>query len=123
MPKPIAVFVAICMIALMLYGAMMLHSAAQLDPLVDRVVALLTSTDTVYAPGYSEHAFRQAVRTGTSEQEVRALLGPPLSETPQPNGRHWAHYSKLVSRDRNWWQRVICFRDGRVDGFMAGLID
>ena len=47
--------------------------------------------DTVYAAGYSPEAFRRAIRTGTTEQEVLELLGPPLREDAQPGG-HWASY-------------------------------
>lgn len=78
--------------------------------------------DKVYAAGYSPEAFRRAIRTGTTEQEVLELLGPPLREDAQPGG-HWASYSKPAHRDSNSWRRVICFREGRVVGFQVGLSD
>jgi hypothetical protein len=48
------------------------------------VTPLFFQEDTEYAPGYSAAAFQQ-LRVGMSEQEVRALLGPPIEGDAVPS--------------------------------------
>jgi hypothetical protein len=117
--RPILLGVATVAIALIALAA---HGLTSLDPLPDELLSLIAPMDTVYAAGYSPDAFRRAIRTGTTEEEVRALLGPPLHVDAQPHG-HWDSYSRPGSRDKNSWSRVICYREGRVEGFMVGLSD
>jgi hypothetical protein len=52
---------------------------ASTDPIRDRVVAVLLRDKTVYTESFSEDVFR-TIAMGTSEQEVRRLLGTPYGQ-------------------------------------------
>lgn len=89
------------------------------DPLRDQVFSLIVPMDTEYAPGYSTAAFR-AVHLGMSEEQVLALLGPPLRE-PRWDKNHYAFYS-ISPSDGNYWQRILGYDEqGRVAGITVGL--
>ena len=89
------------------------------DPLRDQVFSLIVPMDTEYAPGYSTAAFR-AVHLGMSEEQVLALLGPPLRE-PRWDNHHYAFYS-ISPSDGNYWQRILGYDEqGRVAGITVGL--
>jgi hypothetical protein len=81
-------------------------------------ISLLASVeDTVYAPGYSDGAFRR-LRIGMSEQEVAGLLGEPLEKydtDPDLHGgflRGWK-YARSAN-DQSYRVRCVRFREGRV---------
>lgn len=83
-----------------------------LDGLDGLLFSLGSDISTVYAPGYSDHAFRR-VRVGMSSNEVVALLGPPLVVTIHTDGREgWAYSDK--ERDTSHFQRGVSFRNGVV---------
>jgi inner membrane protein len=50
------------------------------DPVREGIVGFVLREDTAYASGFSERAFR-SITPGTSDQEVRRLLGAPLGES------------------------------------------
>ena len=84
---------------------------------------------TVYAPSYREDRFAQ-VRIGMTRQEVNALLGTPLRNTPLP-GESWRLdecwvYSRPPGPGYwgdNYWRRWIFFGPGKDDKVKAIVND
>jgi hypothetical protein len=77
------------------------------------------SSETVYAPRYSDFAFRR-VHTGMTAGEVTKLVGPPLRELLRPYGLVWVYSDSPVSR--SYRRRLVIFaRDGRVSEVSAGF--
>ena len=76
---------------------------------------LARKEDTVYAPKYTDAAFRQ-LAVGMSEQQVTDLLGPPLEvhshEDDGVTSVGW-RYSRSA-RGASYRIRVLRFRDGHV---------
>ena len=56
------------------------------------VIQPFTLTSTRYGTGYSEAAFRK-LTIGASEGNVRAVLGPPITEFTNNAGEHTMIYS------------------------------
>ena len=71
----------------------------------------LFQEDTIYAPGYSDTAFRK-VTVGMSQAEVLALLGPPISEWEACDNMAMG-WSKSPG-DTHYRQRVVFFQNGVV---------
>ena len=82
---------------------------------MDGLDALLFSRmfqeDTVYAPGYSDAAFRK-VTVGMSQAEVLALLGPPLNEWESCDNMAMG-WSKSLE-DSHYRKRTVFFQNGVV---------
>jgi hypothetical protein len=79
--------------------------------------SLSLEEDTVYAPGYSDAAFR-GIRRGMSVEEVHKLLGPPLSRWDVSWTDDGGNFSERWSHspgDTNFRNRVVRFRAGHVD--------
>lgn len=57
---------------------------------------LIYSERTTYAPGYTEGGFRR-IKVGMSEQEVVALVGPPLTVRTQNLWESWYYYPQVSS--------------------------
>ena len=68
----------LCLALCLACGAGILHFVL-FDGLDNLIFSLLLKDTTVYAPGYSEQAFK-TIRRGMSEHEVFTMLGKPLSE-------------------------------------------
>jgi inner membrane protein len=81
----------------------------------DGVLSTVLREDTEYASGYSEGSFR-TITLGAAEDDVRRLLGPPLSEVRSPAGAPtdvcWV-YSRSPT-DRAFRARGLCFSKGKV---------
>ena len=71
----------------------------------------LFQEDTVYAPGYSDTAFRK-VTVGMSQAEVLALLGPPISEWESCDNMAMG-WSRSPG-DTHYRQRAVFFQNGVV---------
>ena len=106
--------------ALFLVGVVLLWGATASGLLIDGVSGLIWGTrlseDTVYAPGYSDAAFRR-ITVGMTIAEVHRRLGPPLrtwalspSSDPGEIGERWSY----SPGDTNYRCRVLLFRSGRV---------
>lgn len=85
---------------------------------VDGAVLALVMGDTgTYAPGYSDRAFR-SVRSGMTQEDVRAILGEPLKAESVPELRPagsvvWA-YSASVRKGNFRVRSVVFGPEGRV---------
>jgi hypothetical protein len=79
-------------------------------PMNDFVESLLFfPDDTIYAPGYSENAFRK-IGAGQLEEEVLALLGEPLEKKLSPaSGHEYWYYSEHGPRYQNFWNKIVIF--------------
>lgn len=76
-----------------------------LDGVVGLVAPVFLDTDTSYAPGYTERAFR-AVSVGTVPAQVESLLGKPLTES-------WTYGSRYGTQDVPC--AILWIRDGKVE--------
>jgi hypothetical protein len=100
-----------------------------LDGLGGLVFGLLGEEDTVYAPGYSDRAFRQ-VEIGMSQQEVLSLLGEPISPfrlTGEPLmdwsrafPAEWCWEYSHSPSDSDFRIRCVYIENGKVVGKRAG---
>jgi hypothetical protein len=87
-----------------------------LDGFGGLVFGALYTEDTVYAPVYSDAAFRQ-VRRGMPESEVHALLGSPLDRwviTPRLDGPDTRERWSRSPGDTHHRCRVVLYRQGAV---------
>ena len=84
-------------------------------PIGDAILSRVLHEDTEYAGGYSEASFRR-IALGAAEDDVRQLIGPPLSEVRSPAGAPtdvcWV-YSRSPSH-RAFRARGFCFSNGKV---------
>jgi hypothetical protein len=84
------------------------------------VVPLLLKTDTEFAAGYSNAAFRQ-VRVGMTADDVITLLGTPLGTWPRDDaGREWWSWSRSPG-DHSYRVRTVLLEQGRVTGVGHGF--
>lgn len=78
------------------------------------ILPIIYDEKTRYAPGYREEAFR-SLKPGMSEEEVRKLLGEPLSRRTIPDGRTVLYYSEQATPTDNYLMRNLVFDDqGRL---------
>ena len=107
-----------CLVSVLV--AVIVH-VATLDGLNGFVWSCLFQEDTLYASGYSDHAFR-LVRKGMSEAEVRSLLGNPLELYPPDRFRDWTsiRFSKSPG-GTHYRSRVVNVRGGVVIGKLANF--
>ncbi len=75
------------------------------------ILPLIYEQDTRYSAGYRDEVFR-ALTVGTSEGEVRRLLGEPLTTYRLDDGRSVWHYSQRGSKSKNFYVRVLEFDTG-----------
>ncbi len=87
--------------------------------LYDGVSAVAANVETRYAPGYSDAKFRE-VAVGHSREDVRALLGEPLTEWTLGASETW-NYSDSPSQGDYWIRRVVFDRTGHVSRIDAEL--
>jgi inner membrane protein len=85
------------------------------EPLGDAIVSIVLREDTEYAAGYAEQLF-QTIKPGAAADDVRGLLGPPLSDVQSPVGAAsdacWV-YSRSPSHHA-FRARGLCFSNGKV---------
>ena len=85
------------------------------DPVRENVVAFLLRDRTMFTDGYSEQSFR-SIAKGTSDLEVRRLLGTPHRVLGGPRESCWVY---------SWSQRfafrlrMVCFDHTTVDGVVS----
>jgi outer membrane protein assembly factor BamE (lipoprotein component of BamABCDE complex) len=72
---------------------------------LDRVASWLYSSDTEYAPGFSEQAF-SAISEGVDHQEVLKSLGKPINQVSL-DGREYWHYSQPGDNSDNYWNVIV----------------
>jgi inner membrane protein len=83
-------------------------------PIGDAILGAVLREDTEYANGYSEAWFR-TVKLGAAQDDVRRLLGPPLSEVhsqADASAVCWV-YSRSPT-NRAFRARGFCFSKGKV---------
>ncbi len=92
-----------------------------IDGLHGRFLVILGTTDTEYAEGYSDSAFKR-IEIGQSPEEVIELLGKPFNyeseQRKRASNRRWMYSRSPNSRD--YLFRRVQFKDGKVsevDGF------
>jgi hypothetical protein len=110
-------YIAIGAIALLAIAGDVTH-VATLDGLDGVFWSSMFHEDTVYAPGYSDTAFRK-IHAGMPESEVKALLGAPISLYPayQNTGQDWTTWCYSDSPgDTHYRIRAIRMKDGVVIG-------
>jgi len=90
-----------------------------LDGLFGSIAAAAMDKGTVYAPGYTDRAFRR-VAPGMSEADVRELLGEPLHVDETRWGTVIWSYSKSPS-DASYRYRNVVLESGRVVRIRHGL--
>lgn len=101
-----------------------------LDGLPGTLFSLVATSDTVYAPGYSDEKFR-SIHNGMIEGDVYSLMGTPIEVWIRSDG-HWRRvpYGVMKTNDIQWnysaspsdksyFRRVIQFRNGNVTGKVA----
>lgn len=72
------------------------------------ILPLVYAHDTHYSPGYKEESF-QSLKPGTSQGEVRSLLGEPLKKYQLEDG-HWMwHYSQHGPKSKDYFVRTLEF--------------
>ena len=83
---------------------------------------------TEYAEGFSEARYRQ-IRAGMTVEEVRRILGEPLSTEPAPTWGRAPYVEWRYSRDRKggpldlgWWWRSLEVTNNIVEGKMDRFI-
>lgn len=75
----------------------------------DQLLTLAFGDDgTVYAPGYSESAFR-SIRLGMTTEQVKAILGAPLAEGKDENGAPVIWRYSASPRKGNYHYRGVRF--------------
>jgi hypothetical protein len=80
------------------------------------VLPFLSKSDTEYAPGFEEAAFRR-VRPGMSRGRVQGLLGKPLETTAFPDGSIYWYYSRRGPNFPDYFVRIVEFNaNSRVVG-------
>lgn len=80
------------------------------------------TTQTEYAPGYTERQFRR-VSVGDTQEEVIERLGQPLTQfTPaEAEGFSWVYTASV--ENNYYWHRAIAFdTSGRVVGRESELV-
>lgn len=91
-------------------GFLYVHFAF-LDGIRGVLLSVVFPDSTVYAPEYSEEAFRR-LGLSADQQEVIRALGPPLEKDSCDALERW-HYSKSAS-DSHYRVRLLVFKDGYV---------
>jgi hypothetical protein len=124
--RPLAQRVAVPALCAVCIGPVAWWACTGIDPLRDRMLALLLRETTLYAPGYSDGAFA-GIEPGMSWDEVHALVGAPLDEGPYGGGFvvRYARESPDPA-DSGWhWRRVVSYdrRGGHVLRVTTGLED
>lgn len=77
------------------------------------ILPIVCRERTVYAPGYREESFR-SLKLGTSESELRRVLGEPLLRRAFPDGVTVLYYSKQATGTDNYLLRnVVLDANGR----------
>lgn len=83
-------------------------------PIGDAILGAVLREDTEYANGYSEASFR-TVKLGAAQDDVRRLLGPPLSEVhSQADASDVCWVYSRSPTDRAFRARGFCFSKGKV---------
>jgi hypothetical protein len=77
------------------------------DSLSELLFPHLAEDDTVYAPGFTERAFR-TVQPGYSQAQVLTLLGKPLGLRDYDGYTYW-YYSQHGRRSKSFFLRLIGF--------------
>ena len=96
---------------LLLTATAVIYHYRSMDGFDGLIFSRMFHEDTIYAPGYSDGAFRR-VTVGMPQVDVLALLGPPLSE--------WESCDNMAMRwskspgDTHYRQRAIFFQNGVV---------
>ena len=85
------------------------------DPIREGVVGFVLREDTIYASGFSEHAFR-TIEPGTPENDVRRVLGAPVRERwfYAPKGRAFESAALASASQMTAGCRAISFEAGTV---------
>jgi hypothetical protein len=108
--KPIA------LLSLVFLGIVGVYAHQQtIDGLHGRLLAILGMTDTEYAKGYSDSAFKK-IEIGQSPEEVIEILGKPFNYEKEQRKRAsnglWVYSRSPNSRD--YLFRRVRFKDGKV---------
>ena len=95
----------VLLVALLLSAMIGIHTSL-LDGLHGRLLSLALATDTEYAKGYSDDAFRR-VRLGQGKEEVLGLIGEPLFKRSDATGRkeRWI-YSRSQTSSHYFYREV-----------------
>lgn len=91
-------------------------------PVIDKIASVIFfPQDTIYAPRYSDEAFRK-VRVGQNRQEVLVLLGEPLERgRHQDDSTEYWYYSRHGPRYQNYWNKIVVF--GAPNGHVIRKVD
>jgi hypothetical protein len=79
---------------------------------VSRVLGFGKDEDTEYSRGYSDQAFR-TIKVGMTEQEVLAILGPPLERASLGGTRETWRWSRSPG-SKSYRVRAVVFEARRV---------
>jgi outer membrane protein assembly factor BamE (lipoprotein component of BamABCDE complex) len=87
-------------------------AATSLDGVSGAIISIPFHDTTVYAPNYTDAAYRR-IKVGETEEDVRKMLGEPF-EHDSPDGyvARW-RYAKSRS-DSHYRMRQVSFKNGRV---------
>ena len=107
MKKTITIILALLLVA----AIAATYHFRSMDGLDGLIFSRMFQEDTVYAPGYSDAAFRK-IGIGMSQSDVFALLGPPVSTWDSCDDMAMA-WSQSPG-DTHYRARMVYFQNGMV---------
>lgn len=101
-------------VSLLLFAVVAVHLRS-LDGVHGHLLGLMLETDTEFAHGYTDRAFR-LVRPLQTKDQVLVLLGEPLTKNPNRSGSEERWTYSRSPRSTHYRYREVRFTDGLVAG-------